>query len=176
MAGGPLIPPHGDIEFLRAFIKLRPTSVDLFTTQSLFQVMQQPKLADRLDSLATTVVSRLEVLRQDFINDDNFRSAVNRRPGGPQIQRGTRFLLRELVRALLIDKETKITRNHAIDFLHAVVPLAYCEFALLDKHWATQVARVRARLSAAGLSIPVAMVFSRKANGVERFLAALESY
>lgn len=175
MAGGPPAPPHGDPEFLRAFIKLKPKSVQPFTTRELFCVMQQVQLAGHLEALANVVISRVETLREDLLTDLAFRSAVNRSPGKQQIQRGTRFLLRELLRSLLIDKGTRMTQNHAIDFLHAVVPLAYCEFVLLDKHWETQADRVRSRLSTAGLSAPIAMVFSGKADGVDHFLSAVES-
>ena len=86
-----------------------------------------------------------------------------------------RFILRELVRTLLIDKGTKMTKNHAIDLLHAVVPLAYCDLVLLDKHWETQVERVRSRFHNAGMSLPMGNIFSAKANGIVRFLCELES-
>jgi hypothetical protein len=37
----------------------------------------------------------------------------------------------------LIQKENfKIGTNDPLDFLHAVVPLGYADFVLLDKHWA----------------------------------------
>ena len=111
--------------------------------------MQNSGLAQRLNNLADAVVGRVEALRDELDTNPEFRSAVRRSPSGPQIQRGTRFIWRELVRALLVDNRTKITRNHAIDLLHAVVPVAYCDLVLLDKHWETQVDRVRSRLKAA---------------------------
>ena len=80
-----------------------------------------------------------------------------------------------MLRTLLVDKGTKMTRNQAIDLIHVVVPVAYCDFVLLDKHWETQVGRVRSRLNKADMSVPVGKVFSGKANGVDRFLCELES-
>ena len=79
------------------------------------------------------------------------------------------------MRTLLIDPKTKITRNHAIDLFHAVVPAGYCDLVLLDKHWAAQVDRVRSRLVSAGITVPIAKVFSGKRGGVSRFLNELES-
>ena len=73
-----------------------------------------------------------------------------------------------------MDKGTKLTRNQAIDLIHAVVPVAYCDLVLLDKYWEAQVDRVRSRFDAAGMSIPIGRVFSGKANGIERFLCELE--
>ena len=97
----------------------------------------------RFNNLADTIVERIEALRDQLETDLKFQSAIARPPSGTRFQRGTRFILRELVRSLLVDPKTKMTRNHAIDLFHAVVPAAYCDLVLLDKHWETQVGRVR---------------------------------
>jgi hypothetical protein len=175
LAGGLPNPPHSALILLQSFIQLKPPSLNPFTARDLFKAMQGSRLAGRLDSLADTVVGRVEALRDALDTGPAFQSAIRRLPSGPQIQRGTRFLLRELVRALLVDKRIQITRNQAIDLLHTVVPVAYCDLVLLDKHWETQVDRVRSRLNAADISVPIASVFSGKANGVDRFLCELES-
>ena len=175
LAGGPPEAPHADLDLLKAFVQLRPKSVQLLTAHELFKVVQGTSLVQGLDGLADTIVGRVGALRVDVENDPDFRKTVQRLPAGTLIQRGTRFVLRELVRSLLIDQRMKMTRNHAIDLLHAVVPVAYCDLVLLDKHWEAQVGRVRSRLEAAGLPVPIARVFSGKANGVDRFLGELES-
>lgn len=127
------------------------------------------------DKLADSVAEQIQVLRDEYDEKPEFRAAVSRLPKGPQIQRGTRYILRELIRTLLVDQGVKISRNHAIDFMHAVVPLAYCEFVLLDKHWETQTRLVRFRLKKSGLSVPLAEAYSEGENGIERFLQALEN-
>ena len=175
VAGRPPAPPHADLGFLSAFSCLRPTSLNSFTAHDLFQVVQASQLANSFDDLADTVVRRVAALRDELDTNPGFQSAVRRLPCGPRIQRGTRFLLREMLRTLLVDKGTRITRNHAIDLMHAVVPVSYCDFVLLDKHWETQVDRVRSRLKMAGMTVPMGKVFSGKANGVDRFLRELES-
>jgi len=48
-----------------------------------------------------------------------------------------------------------------MDFFHAVVPVAYCDYALLDTHWAAQVARARSRFKRTSVNVPLATVFSR---------------
>lgn len=174
LAGGLPTPPHADLEFLRMFVQLKPRSLGPFTACNLFKAVQYSHLAERLDRLADTIVNRIEALRGKLDTDEAFQSTIRHPPSGLQIQRGTRFVLRELVRSLLVDKRTKITRNHAIDLLHAVVPVAYCDLVLLDKHWETQVDRVRSRLNEAGISVPVGRVFSGKANGIDRFLCELQ--
>jgi hypothetical protein len=175
LGGGQRRPPHADIELLKAFVRKKPTSVNLLTAHDLFSIVQTSQLARRLDDLADSIVSRIEALRHKLDTSPEFQLAVKRPPSGRQIQRGTRFILRELVRTLLTNKGIRMTRNQAIDLLHAVVPVAYCDFVLLDKHWQTQVDRVRSRLSQTGVLVPIGRVFSGKGNGVDRFLSELES-
>jgi hypothetical protein len=79
-----------------------------------------------------------------------------------------------MLRTFLVDKRLKITRNHAIDLMHAIVPVAYCDLVLLDKHWQTQVERVRQRFAAVAIPVPMAKVFSERAKGIDQFLSELE--
>jgi hypothetical protein len=122
------------LDLLKAFVLLKPESVQLLTARELFQVVQGSELIQGLDGLADTVLDRVSALRDELLADPDFRKLVQRLPAGIQIQRGTRFVLRELVRSLLIDQRLKLTRNHAMDLLHAIVAVAYCELVLLDKH------------------------------------------
>jgi len=173
LEGAPPIPPHADVDFLKAIIGLDPDSVNLLSARDLFAVLRNEASMQRFNNLADTIVGRIEALRDKLETDSQFQSAIARLPSGTPIQRGTRFILRELIRTLLVDPKTKLTRNHAIDLFHAVVPAAYCDLVLLDKHWETQIERVRSRLVSAGISVSVAKVFSGKRGGVSRFLEEL---
>jgi len=174
LAGRPLVAPHADLDFLREFAHIKPMSLNSFTAHGLFKAVQDSPLGRSFEGLADSVVARVKALRYELDRSPSFQSAVRRSPSGSQIQRGTRFLLREMLRTLLVDKRMKITRNHAIDLLHAVVPVAYCDLVLLDKHWETQVDRVRQRFVAARMRVPMAKVFSARRNGLDRFLTELE--
>lgn len=133
------VAPHADAGFLSTFAHLKPDTPTGFTVRELFRSVQSDRLQLDFAKLADIVAERIEALRNEHDQKQEFRSAVARLPSGPVIQRGTRCVLRELARTLLIDKGLRVTRNHAIDFMHAVVPFSYCEFVLLDKHWETQV-------------------------------------
>ena len=174
LAGGKLIPPHFDLDLLRMFSQIKPNSLNHFTAHDLFKVIQG-QVSTRFDGLADTGVDRIEALREQYAADPKFQSAIKRLPSGPPIQRGTRFILREFVRALIVDKGTKVTRNQVIDLFHAIVPIAYCDFVMLDKYWEAQLDRVRSRFEKAGMAVPTARVFSGKADGVDRFLSDIES-
>lgn len=175
LGGAAPFPPHADTQFLNAFTALRPGSPHPFTAKNLFTIPQESGLHDQMDVLADTVVDRVEVLRSEFLGDAEFEALVRRLPEGPPIQHGTRYVLRELVRPILLDQSLKFSRNHAIDLVHSVVPLAYCDIALLDKHWKAQAEKVRERVAAANMTFPVAKVFSGKTNEISQFLALLES-
>ena len=72
---------------------------------------------------------------------------------------------------MIRDKQSKIEPNHARDVFHAVVPSVYCNYVLLDKYWDEQIKTACARLTR---TIALAKVFSLRADGIERFLKALE--
>jgi len=169
--------PHADREFLQTFVYLRPQSVKPFTARNLFMAAaSSDQLPPSFEALADTIIERTEALRQTMDSDTAFERRVRRLPSGPMIQRGTRYILRELARPFLIDRGIRVTRNHAIDLVHAVVPVAYCDFVLLDKHWEEQVERMRVRFADARMDIPLAKVYSGKARGVDRFISAVETY
>src|SRR5262249_24093183 len=149
-------------------------AVALFTAHDLFTVMQSQELVERPDRMADMFVSRLETMRDEMRADAAFRLALGRQATTAPIQRGTRFILRELVRALILDKGTKITRNYALDFFHTVVPVAYCDFVLLDGYWETQVNRARSSFQVSDFPVPMAAVYSRRRAGLERFIRQLE--
>jgi len=65
--------------------------------------------------------------------------------------------------------------NDAMDFFHAVVPVAYCDYVLLDNHWAAQVAQLRSRFKRTRMNVPMATVFSGGRSGVEELLRALDT-
>lgn len=175
LAGSDPFPPHADTQFLSAFIALRPDSPRPLTAKNLFTIPQESGLHPRMDDLADTVVEHVEALRTAFLSDPEFESRVRKLPQGQPIQHGTRYVLRELVRPVLLDQALQFDRNHAIDLVHSVVPLAYCDIVLLDKHWKAQAEKVRERVAAANMTFPVAKVFSGKTDEISKFFELLES-
>lgn len=176
MAGGGPIAPHADVGLFEHFIRTNvssPNSLSLLTSHELYRMAQATGLQQRCDALADATAKQIAEVRQKFANDKKFQAAVNRLPPAIQIQHGTRIIWRELERSLLVNPAKKINKSDFFDFGHAVVPVAYCDYVLLDSHWRTQVEIARTRIAAAGLTFPMAQVFS--AQGIERFLRELES-
>ena len=113
LAGADPFPPHADKQFLRAFTALKPDSLRTFTAKNLFTIPQQSGLHPRMDDLADTAVERVEALRAEFLSDAEFQSRVRKLPEGHSIQHGTRYVLRELIRLVLLDQSLKLyVRSH----------------------------------------------------------------
>ena len=176
LAGGAPSAPHADKVFLKAFVKSnlqQGPGLELLSEQNIFQLGLTSGIATKYDRFGDVVAGRIDSLRKDYENNAEFRRVVDRIPRGAQIQRGTRFIARELLRSFCDYKQMKVTRQHAIDVCHAVVPIAYCDYVLLDAHWKTQARRAQERITKGSVSFPIAKVFSE--NEMEGFLQELES-
>jgi hypothetical protein len=176
LLSGTTVLPHADQELLAEVMKLKCAGVMPITTRGLLDGIYGSVLVQRGDALADTWVNRVVSLRSQYATDRAFRDSVRTAPRSASIPWATRFIVRELVAGLLINRGTNLTRNDAFDWFHTVVPLAYCHAALLDGHWARQAEIATEKLRAAGSTAPLASVFSGRDNGVERFLRHVEGH
>lgn len=172
-----LLPLHADNGFLEVFIKLGANSSTEFSTAGLFTPMHKSApVQEEFAALTDQIVRDVKKLRAKMNKNEKFQNAIRQHPSGPSLQRGTRYVLQELTRTFLVNQSIKISRNNAIDIMHSVVPIAYCDFVLLDKHWEQQISCIRKRLKYAEMEFPIARVFSKKNSGIENFFQALEKY
>lgn len=81
--------------------------------------------------------------------------------------------LGELMKSDFLTPEEQLDTHDVVDIQHAI-NLLHCDFALLDRTWASKANQARDRLKKIG--IEVAECFSRRNNGIERFLHAVEDY
>jgi hypothetical protein len=173
LRGGPPRPPHEDRELFTALFRLKPQSVSVFTARTLFDGVRSG-IGRQANELADTIVQQVDKLRIEHESDSAFQATLKRPATFQKIQRGTRLVLKELLRGLVLDRSTSLSRNHALDLLHAVVPVAYCDFVMLDKYWEDQVRRMRERLARASIDIPLAQVISKRSGGLECLVRSLE--
>lgn len=176
--GGEPTAPHADLVTLKFFVNhnlQKQNSLELFPKQNLLSLAREAQISTKAESFADAIIGRIESLRARYVNNREFALAVKRVPKGTPIQRGTRFIASELIGGVLKNSSLTFNQNHAIDICHAVVPVAYCDFVLLDRHWTTQVEQARNRFIEGGMSFPIAKVFSERENGVDHFLSELES-
>ena len=99
----------------------------------------------QFDELANAIVEQITLNWLEINNNLDFNRKIRKISSEPKIQCGTRYIFRELVRSFFINQRLNIKKNHAIDLLHSVVPIAYCDYVLLDKYWVTQIHQMRNR-------------------------------
>src|SRR5207247_11030965 len=83
----------------------------------------------------------------------------------------TRAVIRTLAATFFPDLKRVITPNDAIDFLHAAIPINYCDIVLLDSGMRDLVERARRRFR--DTNIKIAAIFSGQ-EGVSSLLHHLE--
>jgi hypothetical protein len=174
LAGGPPVPPHADLDLLRLVIGLRPSGVQPITCMGMLTEVSGAR-SESKERMKAVFVKRVNNLREEYLEDNDFRALVDRTVRGHAALRGTAVVLREIVAGLMRDKSTPITPNDALDFFHTIVPVTYSDFALLDGRWRDQVDRLRTRLTRMGIKFPLATVFSGK-GAIERLITALEAW
>lgn len=171
------LPPHIDGEFGKSLLIGASKSVKPFSADRLFQFTASSELVPGRESLARTIIDRVEKIRTEVAADKELEKRVNNFKHRDVVQRGTRHLIREMLRSLLKNPKLKMTVNHAFDLMHTVVPVSYCDFVLIDSHWSTQVEQTRKKMEKDGvLKFSLAKVYSEKNDGINRFIEDLKTF
>ena len=172
--------PHSDLGFARAYVEIGLMRSVTQATRGFATfctaIRAASNIPQKYDEVADIMVSQIERLRDEYSAKRDIRAAVNARSRRGTKSRGTRIIARELIGRFLKDRRRRLIRNDVVDLSHAVVSVTYCDYVLLDGQWAAMVNDVRKRFGDAGMSFPMAKVFSKKSNGVEKFLAELETF
>jgi hypothetical protein len=74
--------------------------------------------------------------------------------------RSTFALMRVLLAQMEADRSLPNTTNNAIDFLHSVVPAAYCRYVVVDAQWFARLNRAKQTMDAGGISARVAIPYT----------------
>lgn len=174
LAGAGSLPPHGDLDILEILFSFEPHRFESIGIRGLFDAVRDSGLDQRTLELGEAFKSLVVELRDELASFPGLRASARRTPPGPGLQRATRFILREMVRPLSLQQKMKLSPNDALDFLHGVVPIAYSDYVLLDKRWASLGKQAVQRLRRAGHASQMAEIFSGKRGQIEAFLATLE--
>ena len=172
--GEAIVAPHSDSSFLGAFLGHDDNSLDPLSVRNLFVILNCDEMRDHGKKMREEVVGRVNDLRADYDSNDEFRKVVENPGPAEEIVRGTRYLTREIMSLILKNRNRTFASNDAMDLMHTIVPVAYCDHVLLDKHWENVANQAKARLGVQGASFPMATVYSSKNNGVEQFILEME--
>lgn len=131
----------------------------------------QAELSRSTDGLIRMITAGLESAR----SDPAYVAKARNIPPSDQRPR-TLLILGELLRGFNLDPDAPISGNDVIDLLHAAMPVNCCDYVLLDGPWVQRVEKMKHRIAKTSMRMPIANCFSQRDNGVEAFLADLESF
>lgn len=143
------------------------------TFRGMFKVVHEnrDKMVETLDEVASGLVASLGTYRQ---LEPYRRKAKAARPDDGRTRQ--QIISGELLRELVLDTNAPITNNEALDLMHAVDAVDYCDLVLLDKAWERRTNALHQRIAEANIDMPIAQCFSMRDGGMEQFLGALERW
>ena len=98
---------------------------------------------------------------------------IKQAPLGPNLPCATRYVDLETARSLVRDSRLSLSPSDRRDLFHMIVPLAYCDFILLDRAWAGRAKAITQRLRECGHTAEFAQVFH--GGEMEKFWSAFET-
>ena len=143
------------------------------TFEGMFQMVYEDraKMGKNLDEVASKIMGSLDSHRRLELYR---RKAKAARPDDGRTRK--QVIGGELLRELVLDISAPITTNEALDLMHAVYAVDYCDLVLLDKAWERRINGLHNRIAKADIDMPIARGFSMHNFGIERFLSALEQW
>jgi len=143
------------------------------TFQGMFQLIHKNRqqMVETLDEVASKLISSLVHHRQ---LETYRRQAKAARPDDGRTRQ--QIICGELLRELVLDRNAPITINEAVDLMHAVDAVDYCDLVLLDRVWERRVNALHRRIIDTGIAMPIARCFSMRNSGVDQFLDAIERW
>jgi len=143
------------------------------TFNGMFSMVYEMReeMSKELHEVASKIVASLSTNRQSVA----FRSKAKvARPDDGRTRQ--QIISGGLLRELFLDTNAPITNNEALDLMHAVDAVDYCDLVVLDKAWERRLNALRQQITEVNIEMPIAQCFSMRNDGIERFLVALERW
>jgi hypothetical protein len=169
--------PAGDSEMLRLYAEAAeqrgwPSVYEWFA----YMYTDRASIAARTVAMAQSFLDGVTALRKRFDTEPGFAKSAMRDIKNSTRPRATQALLRALLYRLHRNRRLELTINDAIDIGHCIVPAAYCDFVLADLRWHTQLNDATTLLRRSGIETRVALIYTKRDNGVIKFLEKLEAW
>ncbi len=165
--------PPDDCEFLKCFAMNRPEGVNPLSFNGILTAISdsRDRLGERFRESNKSIADIVNKQRQD----PNYRRRATSSKALRDMSR-MQVIMDELLRNIVIDQQAPFTDHDTVDYQHAILSTSYCDFALLDRRWHDMVERMERRLAKLDFEVKHAHCFSRRNNGLEAFLLALEMF
>jgi hypothetical protein len=143
------------------------------TFQGMFQMIHESrvKMVETLNEVSFRLIASLGTFRQ-FESYRRKAKATGLGDGRTRQQ----IISGELLREIILDTNSPITKNEMLDLMHAVDAVDYCDLVFLDKAWERRTNALRQRIAETDVDMPIAQCFSMRNGGLEQFLRALEGW
>jgi len=168
-----VVPPHWDEKLLRHFATMNKKSLNPLSIKGLFSNLGYPKIVEMSRTFMQDFVEKIEQLREKSKNDSKYLQKITSVPKGVKLQRVTRYIYQDIINSIIRDNIDLSNVNHWRDMFHTIVPIAYCDFVLIDRAWAHKAKETIGRLQKVGQTAEMAQVFSRK--NMEEFWKVFEN-
>lgn len=154
MAGDRSRLPHLDVESVNVWFEvIGPGPAVRLGLGPIFQDLEEATQA--IAGMKELYRTKVEERRSEYREDRELRRLFHRPAPTEKTPYLTRYLIPEVLRPQL-DRSGDVDPNDALDFLHTVVPVAYCDLVVLDRDWADRAQRAIRRLRDAGHTSPLA--------------------
>lgn len=162
--------PPGDIHAAAEVMRSRRGDFGFY--ESVWTYGRRPRpgkstLAEVFDTATLSTAQAVDLARQ---GEDFRRKAKTFQPKNGRAPAWV--LLGELLRSTVLNDAQAFTANDSADMQHAL-SLLHCDYVLLDGGWTARAEGARKRLLEAGIRL--GNVYSKRANGIDRFLADMET-
>jgi hypothetical protein len=167
--GRSLAAPFLSDRLLNQYVEHHRVGVNPLDPELFFLSLRLPGTPGGLKDAKLMLAERLrvavEAARGKYSSDPSAKKEIRRGATGEAVAHPTRHVFESCIYGIIKDRLNLEDANHTIDFFHAVVPLSYCDFVLLDKAWAERARQVQAELEKKGLLTHRATVVSESSAG-----------
>ena len=165
--------PPADLPQLKLFVERSPDTPLGFTMRGFITLARDNHVT--LEAVTKETLHMIRSGLESFRRDPEYvRAARNIRPTSKRTRMSV--IMAELMREFVLDANINISDNDVMDMLHAAVTVNCCDYVLLDGAWTARVSKMNQRITNTGETMSIAKCYSRRNNGVLRFLEDLDAY
>lgn len=162
--------PHVDDQILKIFVQIYRKSLHPLSFGEFIPLWRQDRIASMAKTFLDEVTDHLERAREKARWSTKLQARLKEIPKGPRLPCATRYVVIETLRNVAREG-IQMDSHHWRDALHMIVPVAYCDFVVLDRTWAAKATQVISRLKTAH-AVDMAQVFA--VGELDRFWEAFD--
>ncbi len=169
----PIINPSVELEIFSSYLASKNYATD-YKISEIVQVSvdnwNRAEMSADSENFVAKITNRIDSIRNNTKEIEKAKKRfIATKARGPKYQAATREIASLAVDFVIMNKTMKMTKHSEwSDIFHLIVPVAYCDFVLLDRRWKNFIEQT-------GLKPPkIAYTFDKRT--LTNFFSALETY